>query len=1068
MQLSWMTAHRARLGLCAVLAGVFLLAMASPAVSSPEAPEVPAAEDPPEGCEERDGGDDTDEEGGFQYDTFSSNGQAYYFCDFGWEGQDDCLIFTYINDWDGETFCAVDGKSIMIKCRNEEAHWNDKEGGVLVPVDYKERGWEWWVKEIEYESLDETQRREGRETDGDEIENNKNLGAQGCALGSEPPRRDCESVREERIRKLEEISSLKAERRNLDPSNSDRRAEIDSEIERLTQDVRDLADIGGIIPDDCWGTHPTSRYEVTWDADDFSLERLMGWVATIAFGFGKMAIGTALWLLGFGFTFDVTEYLSTVSSIASSLDRELIHLGDRGNAFTLFNLAWFGLFAYAGFQLVRGRMARAGMEILVSVVLFVLASVFVVVSGNPGGSASQSSSFSVWEYATSFGELIDRSSAAMLMLASDDWDINDDLYCPGYLDDDGDWHVDESDPDECSKYIYRETNIRQLVYDNQSRIHEEFVERPYMFINWNQEFGDDACMAAINHTLTTPYSGDGWEQRFLDRVTLGVYDLRDGQLVPVSDPIDDPPNCGKMSKFNGEMTVNRMMSAIFVTIVSVTVAVLLGMVAAGLLVVKFLAGLAFAMLPLMVVFAVMPNRARGIAWWWLGFIVQLWLGAMALGLMLAFMMWILDAIYTTTEGMPLAERWLMVLMLMAVLFFVRKQLMSGSQRIAQNITDRMTNITEGGGGGGGGGWVRPGPGAVNMDKWSGGRLPGIAGRYAAMTGVPMAGNAAMAAAGGVMFGAMRMAGTPFRRMGENRVAKKNLRNLERMDMLRRRRDLQAKHMDRRQGVARQQSDRWAARKGKLDGLRKQSMSPYDKRVAAAQKETGRWWGARQQEGARLGALQRGLNRTNQRETRLMTMLNNGEKISGKGATGMARSMGLSSRDIAMWNARPGASPGMRNALQAKVTNKAQDRRTQQQALIQRTQNNLRTAKREHARAQGRLNSARADHAKVKATWDKREERLRTREATRRRQENKGLESELMRERKDFSDQARAMSKSERKLEWVRWETPYQEGHHRHAEGKRTLHKGGWRDPDRAEVKRESKRILKRQKKRDGF
>lgn len=877
---------------------------------------------------------------------FKSNGYSYWFCDDADDAPDEgCITFGDRSDGydgqleDGETntsfmtfgdnaFCAVAGESVMLICRDEKANYADEHGAVLIPVDWNsaELNWGWWVREVIYESQERAPREGGGRNDDEEdwewgLEN-KNFDAEGCALGDKLPTRRCTTLHSTRQQLYDDIA----------------RARQDQDwvaVREAYDNIEELNDTDGLVPDECWGTLPTSNYSISWSSDgDFTLEQLTGWIAALIFEFSKLVVSAALWMIGLAFLFDVTRYRAMVSELARAIDIEFVHLGDElavgqmvpGDNFSLFDVAWLSVIAFAGFQALRGRLAKGVGELLISIVGVAAASVFFssytstdVDTSDPeqynmiGQSyldidANDPTAYDRTDlasgYFTSFVDLVDVSSAAMLTFANSnmeqacgetDLGVNTDIFKSRETGEEG--------------RVYREENLRGLLYMNQNRIHTEFIERPFMLLNYGEdidladvaqadlesawgcgessasssptdldELYNISCTDAIANTLSTSYSGEGWETRYLDRVTF------------LSD--ENESDCGDMSEFNGEMTLTRLMGTVFVAVFALVVGILLGLTAATMLVAKFLIALLFMLLPIMIVAIIFPGRSRQMAWWWLGSVVQIWLAAFGMGLVLAMLMLVLDGIHDVTQGMPLAERWALTVVLVAILYFLRKRMIAASQSAASAISARLLSLNQGRGGASAP-WAGAGaPKPLDLAQLSGDRAMAGFGRNVAATAPMLAGQYAVAGATAAGFGAAKVAGVPFKRMAENRGMKKSLRNLEVHDMNQRRRDVLQKHMGERQKLGARQTRRTQRGLDTLgtdwEGYHRADAKVTQRRDGMREMLDGRVERARNQ----AGGSQRRLEAVGRAEDQMRHAIENGRPIHGRELEQSARTLGI--------------------------------------------------------------------------------------------------------------------------------------------------------------------------------
>jgi hypothetical protein len=128
---------------------------------------------------------------------------------------------------------------------------------------------------------------------------------------------------------------------------------------RCTAIELDRYDPPGLLPDQCWGTFPTSLYEISWDDGSWTdvgkyKTRILGTVASVLFSLGRSAIQVVLWLLEWAFTFDVTQFSDEVSRVANVLNEQIV------GSWGLVDIAWFVLIAYAGFAALRRKLGVAG------------------------------------------------------------------------------------------------------------------------------------------------------------------------------------------------------------------------------------------------------------------------------------------------------------------------------------------------------------------------------------------------------------------------------------------------------------------------------------------------------------------------------------------------------------------------------------------------------------------------------------------------------------------------------------------------------------------------------------
>ena len=141
-----------------------------------------------------------------------------------------------------------------------------------------------------------------------------------------------------------------------------------------TPEERD-EDLGSVylIPDGCWGRFPTSQYDIGYDSGSWNhFERkITGWWTGLFFDIGKGATQITLWSVGWAFSFDISRYNSIGLGMGDDYKRNILD----NPAFRLLELVWFALIAWAGFTALRGKIAMAGGEILMSMILLALSTV---------------------------------------------------------------------------------------------------------------------------------------------------------------------------------------------------------------------------------------------------------------------------------------------------------------------------------------------------------------------------------------------------------------------------------------------------------------------------------------------------------------------------------------------------------------------------------------------------------------------------------------------------------------------------------------------------------------------
>jgi hypothetical protein len=567
---------------------------------------------------------------------------------------------------EGEYFCSLNGEE-FIACRDDirfsmsgygdpsrAVLSGDRVGAALVPLDAPA----WWMAEVERESTTDR--------------------GLGCRLASNAPvYRLCEEIREVREDVREEVRGLEA-RQRAEREGTNNEGIDPGRLRAARDELHDLEHLGSIVPDPCWGRFPNAAYGLTYDARDDDLSdpsRLLFFLAQMVFGLVKLVLTMGLWLVNLALIFDAGQYRDTVADLARRIDQNFVHLGRA--RLSLFDLAWFALFAGAGFKALRGRFGPAGGEILVAVVL---AGVAVVLMGSFFPSRDEGSfrasvddeqnAYREGGYFDSVSELLNLSALGLIRVGvGEDLDVGRDDMAPG--------------------------RVEELLAPFHEKIHLEFVERPYLFIQYGNddldsnvgidgEFGELNC-SQVKMALLMMHNPEGyWVQRFLEH-----------------------HGCTEEAARNGAMSLQRLMDTALVALVGLILGSALFVAGGTLLVTKFVVAVLFVALPIAAVLAILPGGGRSLAWGWLTTLLQLWLAALATGAALAMMLLGIDTVLDTTQERDLAERWLIVLALLMAMAWVRRRLVAGARSVSRSLQQKLTGATAGPEG------LRPSWGAMN-------------------------------------------------------------------------------------------------------------------------------------------------------------------------------------------------------------------------------------------------------------------------------------------------------------------------------------------------------------------
>jgi hypothetical protein len=561
--------------------------------------------------------------------------------------------------------CARPGME-WIHCQDEHDFWVDDQAHVQIPQNAPD----WWKQEIRIESADAVDPLSGR-SDGDQ--------GRGCQLARRAPQLLCSQ-------------------HNL--------AEYHAP---------------GLLPDQCWGTFPTSNYAIGWDdGGPFDFEnKMQGWTGSFMFNLGKGAVLTALWLTGWAFSFNITEYTRFAANLAERYRDNIV------GPFGLEDIMWFTLIVWAGFTTLRGKIGMAGGEIMVAIILAGVATVLFT---------------NRVDYMNNVSHLMDETSARLLAASQTERCVPTSMVPSGSRQlgrancEDGEVRV-RMDP-------RRTVNLRDEVRPLQRRIHQAFIEQPYSYLNWGR-ITTGPCLRAQNEIIAVGFNADGWPERHMRRA-----------------------RCDHEANFSRDSTGERMLGAFLTMAAALVVSFLLGLMALTVVLSKFLVALLFAIMPFAALAGTLPGGARRLAWSWASALLQLVVAVTAMSFLLALLMVAVDEILGATDGLGLVERWFIVLLIVSAVYFARKKLISGSKSLGENLANSLTRLT-------------PAGALSTTGNWGGFDLNGIdRGAGGAARGAAIAGAYGVVGAGMVAGGAAGIAArTVVVRRAEARVARRSLRNL---------------------------------------------------------------------------------------------------------------------------------------------------------------------------------------------------------------------------------------------------------------------------------------------------
>jgi hypothetical protein len=212
-------------------------------------------------------------------------------------------------------------------------------------------------------------------------------------------------------------------------------------------------EVASIVPDDCWGRFPSSHYDIGCDEGAWNnvSRKVYCTFTDLAFQGARSTTAVALWIAEWAYGFGVYDrFGGPAISIADTYQTQLI------GPLALSHLAWFYAIAWAGFAMLRGKVALAGSELLTS---FVLAGLAALLLANPSG------------YLQGTFRTMGTVSGAVLSTGAG-----------------------QPPPDDA---LDADAILRPL----QAQLHKAFVEDPYDYLNWGGSDMPAACRSTRDRIL---------------------------------------------------------------------------------------------------------------------------------------------------------------------------------------------------------------------------------------------------------------------------------------------------------------------------------------------------------------------------------------------------------------------------------------------------------------------------------------------------------------------------------------------------------------------------------------
>lgn len=499
----------------------------------------------------------------------------------------------------------------------------------------------------------------------------------------------------------------------------------DPRCDELTPDQQKAYKKDGILPDDCVGTYPSANYNIIYDEGNFlSVNRkIWGGLTGLAFNIGKGSVQIATWSIGRAFSVQLSDYTRFSKGISDRYNNEIV------GPWSLADFAWLVLIGFVAFTSLRGKVAVAGGEFLMAIVMMGMAQVML---------ANQS------VYMDSVSNVLNLASGSFFQIANDTNENGGSI--PGD-------QLDTSDEE--SLWDFALTPLKK-------DIHQQFVERPYEYLNWGRPISsikDPKCRERVGQVISLGATDDeGWSRRYLSE--LGG-------------------ECATLAAHSGAPSTERLLGALMTMGVSIIISWTLTLIAVTVLVAKFTLAILFALLPFAVAGAALPGSLRSgsilLVTNGIQCVVVVIVGSCILSMAVMAVDYVLDVTDGDSQACidnpdsdgcgaaagSLAERWAPVLVGGVAFMVIWKRFTASTQQMSENMRRSIVRLSPAAAG-----WSGQGGG---LDLLSADR-----GMQRAAAGA--------AYAGAITTGAV--AGNISQRHRERRQAKRALKNLEIMEQRR--------------------------------------------------------------------------------------------------------------------------------------------------------------------------------------------------------------------------------------------------------------------------------------------
>ncbi|MFP3899528.1 MAG: hypothetical protein ACLFXM_01655 [Acidimicrobiia bacterium] len=230
----------------------------------------------------------------------------------------------------------------------------------------------------------------------------------------------------------------------------------------------------GLVPDQCWGRYPSTNYDIGYDGGGFTdvPRKLTGFFGSSIFNLGRSSVQVSLWSVGWAYDFEISDYNEFALEVGDDYERLIDDDGDDDEDIPFLQIAWFALFAWVGFVALRGKLAMAGGELVVSIVLVGLSGVLMLNRA---------------DYMASTWNLMDQAETALFAIGQG------------------------RDPATAE----RDETVTPAVEQVQAQIHEVFVEAPYEYLNWGGPL-EGRCADARDEVLASgPHGNDAFPREVM-------------------------------------------------------------------------------------------------------------------------------------------------------------------------------------------------------------------------------------------------------------------------------------------------------------------------------------------------------------------------------------------------------------------------------------------------------------------------------------------------------------------------------------------------------------------------